>query len=286
MEGKVSKGRIRRLNELGFVWEIGATAWEIMFAELVVYMKSHDDCNVPNVWPDNPKLGHWVLTQRTSRRKRELSKQRIRRLNTIGFVWDPLDVEWEAMFAALVAFKKVHGDCQVPAEWPENRKLGMWVGTQRRRRKEGKLSKARISELNRIGFVWDKLDAAWEQRFSEIVEYKRTHAHCNVAMGWPENPQLAIWVARQRQFMRKGRLSRARIKRLSNLGFVWNAAESKWEEMFSSLSAFKQSHGHCNVPRRWPQNVKLGSWVSRQRLGEKEGKLSRQRSRRLNEIGF
>jgi hypothetical protein len=286
VERRLSEVRIRRLDGLGFVWEIGTTAWESMFAELVAYKKSHGDCNVPNAWPENRKLGHWVLTQRASRRKRELSKERMRRLNTIGLVWDPLDAEWEAMFVALEAFKKAHGDCQVPAEWPENRRLGMWVGTQRRRRKKGKLSKERISNLNRIGFVWDKLDAAWEQRFREIVEYKRTHAHCNVAMGWPENPQLAIWVARQRQFRRKRRLSGARIERLSNLGFVWNVGQAKWEEMFSSLSAFKHSHGHCNVAQKWSQNVKLGGWVSTQRLRKKEGKLSTQRSHRLNEIGF
>jgi hypothetical protein len=160
MEGRVSEDRIQRLDELGFVWEIDATAWEKMFAELVVYKKSHGSCNVPNVWPENRKLGHWVLTQRASRRKRELSKERIRRLNTIGFVWDPLDAEWEAMFAALETFKKVHGDCHVPAEWPENRRLGRWVGTQRRRRKIGKLNVERLGRLNRIGFTWDKLDAA------------------------------------------------------------------------------------------------------------------------------
>jgi hypothetical protein len=221
MEGRVGEDRIRRLDELGFVWDIGATAWETMFAELVAYKKGHGDCNVPNVWPENRKLGHWVLTQRASKRKRELSNERIRRLKTIGFVWDPLDAEWESMFVALGAFKKVHGNCRVPAEWPENRRLGMWVGTQRRRRKEGKLSQERISRLNEIGFVWDKLEAMWEDKFSELVEYKRIHTHCNVPAGWSQNPQLALWVARQREFRRTGRISSERIIRLNKIGFRW-----------------------------------------------------------------
>ena len=33
-------------------------------------------------------------------------------------------------------------------------KLGNWVGNKRRGKKEGKLSKERIAQLDALGFVW------------------------------------------------------------------------------------------------------------------------------------
>jgi len=35
--------------------------------------------------------------------------------------------------------------------------------------------------------------------------------------------------------------------------------------MFSALVEFKEVHGHCKVPTKWPENRKLGNWVALQR---------------------
>jgi hypothetical protein len=44
-------------------------------------------------------LGRWVMTQRS--RHDELDSDRISRLESIGFIWELLDHEWEDMFAKL-----------------------------------------------------------------------------------------------------------------------------------------------------------------------------------------
>ena len=49
-------------------------------------------------------------------------------------------VDWENMFRALEAYRKEHGDCQVPANWKKNVQLGRWVAMQRYRHKIGELS--------------------------------------------------------------------------------------------------------------------------------------------------
>ena len=36
--------------------------------------------------------------------------------------------------------------------------------------------------------------------------------------------------------------------------------EKKWEEMFSRLVAFRNTHGHCLVPNRYTEDSALGSW--------------------------
>jgi hypothetical protein len=37
-------------------------------------------------------------------------------------------------------------------------------------------------------------------------------------------------------------------------------ADAKWEDMFARLVVFKQEHGDCLVPNRYPEDPQLGSW--------------------------
>jgi len=39
-----------------------------------------------------------------------------------------------------------------------------------------------------------------------------------------------------------------------------SALNSKWEETFQRLVKFKEEHGHCLVPNRYPEDPQLGSW--------------------------
>jgi len=63
-----------------------------------------------------------------------------------------LAAAWEEMLAALADYKKIHGDCNVPAIWKDNPKLGMWCGTQRRDYKSKRLSPDRAERLRQLGF--------------------------------------------------------------------------------------------------------------------------------------
>jgi hypothetical protein len=54
----------------------------------------------------------WVVNTRT--RHFELDYDRIARLDSIGFVWDARDRQWESMFAKLKDYYRKHGDCLVP----------------------------------------------------------------------------------------------------------------------------------------------------------------------------
>jgi hypothetical protein len=137
------------------VWEKLESQWEEMFIALTKYKKKFGDCNVPQQWAVDKQLGKWVGTQRGNYQKRILSKSRIKRLEEIGFVWGQLDLKWEGMFMALTIYKDKHGDCNVPLRWAENKKLGLWVGSQRQFYQKGKLSEDRIKRLEDIGFVWN-----------------------------------------------------------------------------------------------------------------------------------
>jgi hypothetical protein len=174
------------------------------------------------------------------------------------------------MFAQLVAYKEIHGDCNVlMVSGP----LGRWCVKQRGRK--SKLSPDRITRLEAIGFCWDLDATAWEQKFAELVAYKKVHCHCNV----PQDHPLEDWISNQR--CRKAKLSPEQIARLDAEGFWWDVVTDTWEKMFAELVTYKKVHGHCNVPQG---NGPLGTWVGNQRC--RKDRLRREWIERLNAEGF
>jgi hypothetical protein len=278
--------RIRRLDGIGFCWGIFDEQWGEMFSALVEFNNTFGHCNVPLRHPENRKLGRWVSRQRELKKLGQLEEQRTKLLDSIGFDWDPLDASWQEMCSSLMAYKAKYGHCNVPpkmAEWP---KLGVWVSSQRTLAMRGRLEEERIEKLNELGFSWNQKEAYWEENFSTLLEFKRTHGHCNVPQGRVGSKSLSVWVRTQREAKRQGRLSENRQSRLEEIHFCWDRPIDSWEENFSRLPEFRTIHGDCNVPATWNLDRKLGSWCRNQRTLYKTGALSPGRIKRLEEIGF
>jgi hypothetical protein len=59
---------------------------------------------------------------------------------------------------------------------------------------EGKKSSMTTSESGNwksLGFEWGFSGTAWEDRLSELADYRKIHGHCNVPHGYSENSKLA-----------------------------------------------------------------------------------------------
>ena len=275
--GELTASKIQRLDAIGFNWGHYQTPWEDRFNELLAYKAEHGSVNAPDRW--HTGLGGWIQQQRQSRQKGQLSEDRIRRLDEIGFEWDALESQWEARYSALLAYKAEHGDTNIPMRFSTD--LGGWVGTQRRAKKAGDLSITRIQRLDEIGFDWDPIETQWETRFSELLAYKKEHGDANVPINW--HTGLGRWISSQRQSKKTGFLSITKIQRLNEIGFYWDPMDSQWEATFTELLAYKAEHGDTNVPRGW---TTLGRWIVTQRQNRKKGFLSEDEIRRFDEIGF
>lgn len=311
---RLTEERLRRLESIGFEWKVKHKMkryydkqWDQMFERLLQFKETTGHCMVPKRFPQDVKLGTWVHTQRIQYRKMmtgkssdgnetggeepkseddvqfRLTEERRKRLEEIGFIWsarenekgieqgrivrNSYDDQWDAMFNRLKGYKDKYGDCLVPKRFKEDPKLGTWVDTQRVQYK--KMKKKLASE----GVVYDgPTDAD-----GEISETEGTPAVS-------DKPVV-------------GRLTDDRIRRLENLGFVWSLRDD-WHKHFVELKAFKEEHGHCNVPARYTKNRRLGIWVSAQRqqyknlqvlIGPKSRRLARLTQDRidlLNELGF
>ena len=149
----------KRLNAIGFVWDGHERAWEEGVAALSRFKAREGHCRVPRYHVEGGyKLGQWVSVQRLNRDT--LSVERRKRLDAVEFVWDGRKHYWENGFIALAKFKAREGHCRVPSLHIEDKfKLGQWVTTKRR--SKDKMPTRRMSQLDKIGFVWH---AVWRSR--------------------------------------------------------------------------------------------------------------------------
>jgi hypothetical protein len=188
---------------------------------------------------------------------------------------------WEDRLSELADYRKLHGHCNVPKGYSENTKLATWVTKQRSQYKlhqdgeRSQMALPRIQALESLGFEWGSRGApcTWEDSLSELADYRKLHEHCNVPKGYSENTKLATWVTKQRSqysLHLKGKaplLFTPHIEALESLGFEWGSrgATCTWENGLSELADYRKVHGHCNVPRNYSENAKLGRWVGTQR---------------------
>ena len=274
--------QIKRLNSLGFNLDPYAEQWEQNFAALQKFRKREGHCRVMIGHEEGGlKLGAWVGNQR--HKKESLTPDRLERLNSLGFSWDPYAEQWEQNFVALQKFRKREGHCRVAAKHQiDALKLGGWVRSQRSKKDE--LTPDQIKRLNSLGFIWDPLVEQWEQNFAALQKFRKREGHCRVERGRKvDGLKLGVWVAGQRS--NKDGLTRDQVKRLSSLGFKLDPHAEQWEQNFVALQKFRKREGHCRVERRRQvDGLNLGQWVITQR--SKKDRLTPERLERLNSLGF
>jgi hypothetical protein len=290
--GTLSAERIKRLDEVGFVWVVRtrrfvARDWDAMVAQLQAFRRIHGHCNVPHSSRRHGELSAWLHSTRCSKRSGRLSIDRLQQLEDLGVVWEPQQARWETMFAALAEYREHHGDCNVPYGWPENPALAKWVKGMRAAQKRGDLESERIRRFDLIGFEWDRGgDSRWDDMYAELAEFQHAYGHCRISTLSEVHRTLGVWVHTQRTLRKQGRLDAERIARLDAIRFTWDLLREQWDAMFAALQDFRGAMGHCDVPQRWAENRKLGNWVMVQRAAYKAGRLDAEQIERLREIGF
>jgi hypothetical protein len=112
----------------------------------------------------------------------------------------------------------------------------------------------RIQALESLGFEWGYLGAAWDDRLSELVDYRKNNGHCNVPWCYSENIQLGQWVGTQRKEYRlhqegkKSLMTPFRIQTLKSLDFEWDSHRKRGQR------------GNDAVPRKPRRCVRCVRW--------------------------
>ena len=262
-------------------------SWEFWFGLLGRFVEHEGHSRVPTDYQDNGyRLGAWVDRQRNFQGR--LSEERRQRLEGLqGWSWDADESKWEDAYTRLTRFVKREAHSRVPTTYQDDDgyRLGSWVGTHRQLGRRGKLSDERRLRLEALpGWVWDALDARWEDRYARLLRFVDREGDSCVPAAYRDDDGIPIghWVTSQRRH--QDTLSDERKRRLESLpGWTWNSVNAAWEEGYARLLVFTEREGHSHVPPdyRDDHDYRLGTWVSVQRRSWKEGKLSQQRLRLL-----
>lgn len=200
--------------------------WNTKYFQLKDYKKRFKNCDVPQNWHEDTSLGRWVIRQRVY--KKNLSPERVEKLDKIGFTWKIYDKVWEKCFEELALYKKRYGDCNVSKGDSKRLKLADWIQKQRqdRKKKKARLTKYKIDKLTRLGFDWQLYTRpGWENQYEQLLQFKKKYGHCRVIQGWAKNPALGNWVSMQRRDKKK--LKRAQLNKLNAIGFTWSIKPRK-----------------------------------------------------------
>lgn len=203
----LSEERIQKLEAIDFEWEQQDSRWMRTYDELKAFYAEN------KYWPkrgENP-LSVWCNTQRQARKNGKLTKERIRKLDAVGFLWkQDLDGEWMDHFNELKLFYSRHKRFPKITEG----RLGAWCCTQRKNRKQELLAEERIQLLDTLDFIWSP-DEVWEKNYEELV-----HFHTSF-LRWPTSREgtLGSWCFVQRKAYKKGKLPGERIRKLEAIGF-------------------------------------------------------------------
>lgn len=96
----LTKERRDALTKLGFVWDSHNATWEERYNELAEFKKEHGHTSVPSTYKNHP-LSVWVQCQRRQWKLFQedteskgtaayrMKESRVRRLEALGFVWEP-----------------------------------------------------------------------------------------------------------------------------------------------------------------------------------------------------
>ena len=145
--------KIKRLDDIGFVWAPHEFKWEQGFKALEEFYESNGHCLVRRGYlnDQNYNLGNWVTDQRN---QNKLSPEKVERLNKLEFVWDPVEQQWEDSFQALCLYKAENENCLVPAKYKtaDDISLGVWVQTQRRNK--NRMPESKFKKLDVLSFAW------------------------------------------------------------------------------------------------------------------------------------
>lgn len=108
--------------------------WEHSYHLLKIYSKMHGHCKVPLNY--DKKLNAWVRQQRTYYKKKKLKREKIEKLEKIGFEWQ-VDDKWDYYFSLLLEHRQQTNSCKmrqiftVKDNSGKKVNLGAWVHRQK-----------------------------------------------------------------------------------------------------------------------------------------------------------
>lgn len=234
-------------------------------------------------------LGLWCGTQRATKKAGDLSHERIILLESMqGWKWEPDFSVWYKICESVRCF--VENNKKIPSAKSTDEheaKLGEWLQTQKRAKKEGRhnLSLERISMLEGIPyFSWTPQLDTFQVKYDALkaIAEENLFIRSNLRK---KNKQLASWCGDQKKSYHCGEMLPERIKLLEALsGWTWDVDANTWNFNYRMVKEFISTNGMLPPNGTKDKKVnRLAGWCGYQRE-YKDTRLSPEKKRLLEAL--
>ena len=144
---------------------------------------------------------------------------------------------WEDHYKILKAFYDKNGHSNVLRSDP-NQTLAGWVKRQRNNLRLEKLSPTHIQLLDDLGFIWNRIEQRWFEKFILLKMHAQEHGTIGAIK---RDKQLAEWTQRQRRLYHTQHKSMtiARIEKLESIpGWSWQGVAQGTDSVSSDTSVY------------------------------------------------
>ena len=239
--GNLTEEKVRKLNEIGMIWDVRDHGWNEALTELQAYYKEHGNLDIRARYEtaDGFKLGRWICNLRTKVKTKgldqALTKEQQEQLAALGMIWDRNTEKWEEYFEAAQEYYRQHGNLDVMAKYvtEEGLPLGRWLSDISNKVSDENLRRVSLTDeqlerLKSIGFKQEKKTARqWNEKYELAKNYYEIHGHLNVPLSYCVNDvKLGRWISNIRSKRKHPgssgmALSQDRIRQLDNIGMNW-----------------------------------------------------------------
>lgn len=280
--------------------------WKEQFLRVKAFYKKHNHFQIPR--SDSIKfssvyegLGNWMKKQRKFYHEDKLTDDKVKKLNSINFTWDPIkdnDLNKAIELKEFLIKNKRYPIRDKGKRSTDEGFLEGWLVDMRQRKKgtknrkyESKINEEVVKILESIPeFSWEPNEDNW---LNNYVIAKKYWLKNNKKWIFPETPRgvkkhpVQDWCINVRSTRKKYPkfLNEKKVKLLDDINFIWDLREENFNEILNLLIKFKKKYGNFQIRGTYEHNVfskKLVNWSNNLRLL----RFSDTELKTLSKIGF
>ena len=250
-EGKMNFERINLLEAINVRLETKdyESSWQQNYNLAKTYYEHYGDCEISQKFKTKDgvnydetgiALAKWLDIQRKAYKEGKMNFERINLLKAINVRLEIKDDEaiWQQNYNLAKTYYEHYGHCEIPQKFKTKDgihydetgvSLGVWLNTQRRAHKKGKMNFERISLLEAINVRLETRD--WQQNYNLAKAYYEHYGHCKIPTKFKTKDgihydetgvALGTWLNNQRKaYKGKSDISLERISLLDKIGMTW-----------------------------------------------------------------